>query len=220
MPCDFFWISGSPFSWRVHLALEFKAVDYTPHRLNASYGEHETPEFLALNPHGKVPVLKDGETVIYESIAILAYLEAQYDGPRIFGDSPEETGLIWQHIHEVENYARNPLLKMAIAILAHQFVENPAETNDLKDECEKQLNWIESVSARATWFAGDSISAADFVLFPVLKMFLRAAEKQNATVLNLDITPLTKRFPATANWMANIESLPGYERTYPPHWIS
>jgi len=218
MSCEFYWISGSPFSWRVHLALEFKGLAYQSRLLNASDGEHETPEFLALNPRGKVPVLRDGAAVIYESVAILSYLEAKYERPRLFGADALETGTIWQRVHEVENYARNPLLKMAIAIIGNEFADNPDETGELTGECARQLNWIEDVLSGSEWLAGGTLSAADFVFYPVLKIFLRAAKKKNARALDLGVVPFEKRSPATARWAAGIEALPGYERTYPPHW--
>ena len=72
---ELFSFSGSPYGWRVLLARGAKGLEYELHYLEASEGEHRTPEYLALNPRGKVPVLRDGDIVVYESVAILAYLE-------------------------------------------------------------------------------------------------------------------------------------------------
>lgn len=57
-----------------------------PERLDYGHvhGGLDTPAFGALNPHRKVPVLKDGDTVIWESAAILRYLAAQYGGGGAF----------------------------------------------------------------------------------------------------------------------------------------
>ncbi len=46
-----------------------------------SFGLTQTPEFLAMNPHGRVPVIEDAGTVVWESHAVLRYLAAQYGGP-------------------------------------------------------------------------------------------------------------------------------------------
>lgn len=46
-----------------------------------SFGVRDTSEFLAMNPHGRIPVVKDGDTVVWESHAILRYLAAAYGGP-------------------------------------------------------------------------------------------------------------------------------------------
>ncbi len=50
------------------------------------------PPTLELNPRGKVPTLKDGDFAVYESIAIMAYLDRKYTEPPLFGETPEETG--------------------------------------------------------------------------------------------------------------------------------
>ena len=60
MAIDVYWGSGSPYSWRVLLALEYKRLPYTSHVLQFSKQEHKSPQMLALNWRGKVPVLIDG----------------------------------------------------------------------------------------------------------------------------------------------------------------
>lgn len=218
MTCEFYWISGSPFAWRAHLALEYKDIPYRSHLLKASEGEHEAPEFLRLNPRGRVPVLKDDESVLHESVAILAYLDARYPKPRLFGSNPAETGFIWQRVHEIENYARNPFLRVAIAIMNADITERPDETRELLDLCREQLDWIEGVLSESQWIAGASVSAADFVLYPVLMIFLRATRRPVAEALELAAVPFAKKWPITAQWVAQIEKMKGYNNTYPPHW--
>src|SRR3954470_18066619 len=75
MGLELYWGSGSPFAWRVMLTLEVKRLSYESKLLEFSKSEHKTPSFLRLNPRGKIPVLKDGDLVLYESLAIMAYLE-------------------------------------------------------------------------------------------------------------------------------------------------
>ncbi|MCK6450611.1 MAG: glutathione S-transferase [Alphaproteobacteria bacterium] len=61
------------------------------HRHIQAGGRHgglDTPEFLAMNPHGKVPVIDDGGTVVWESHAILRYLAARYGQGRFWPDDP------------------------------------------------------------------------------------------------------------------------------------
>lgn len=78
---ELYLLSGSPYGWRVQLALEFKGLAYRSRFLIASEGETRTTEFLALNPRGKVPVLRANEDVVYESLAVMAYLERRYPDP-------------------------------------------------------------------------------------------------------------------------------------------
>jgi hypothetical protein len=55
-PLTFYYGSGSPYAWRVWLALEIKGFAYEMKTLSFDAGEHKQPGFLALNPRGRVPV--------------------------------------------------------------------------------------------------------------------------------------------------------------------
>jgi glutathione S-transferase len=77
-----YWISGSPPAWRVMLAMVLKDIAFTSRRLDHAKGENRTAEYLALNPKGQVPTVTFGETVVRESIAILAWLEHEAETPQ------------------------------------------------------------------------------------------------------------------------------------------
>ena len=104
MALELYWGSGSPFAWRVMLTLEVKGLAYQSTLLEFSKGDHKAAGFLKLNPRGKVPLLKDDDFVLNESLAIMAYLDRKYAEPPLFGTSPQETGLIWRAIMETEAY--------------------------------------------------------------------------------------------------------------------
>ena len=91
------------------LALGVKDLDYTPRRLSNSAGEQKSPEYLAINPRGHVPVLLDGDTVVTETLAVLSYLDSAYPTPSLFGETPEETARIWQTISECDGHLRGPV---------------------------------------------------------------------------------------------------------------
>jgi len=78
MAIELFWGSGSPYSWRVQLALEYKRLAYESRVLQFSKQEHKSPQMLRMNPRGRVPVLKDGDFVVFESLACLLYLDRKY----------------------------------------------------------------------------------------------------------------------------------------------
>ena len=67
---------GSPNGHKVAIGLEELELPYTTHAVNVFAGEGQGPEFLALNPAGKIPVIRDTDTgvVVTESDAILLYL--------------------------------------------------------------------------------------------------------------------------------------------------
>ena len=69
------------------------------------FGGNDTPEFLAMNPEGKVPVLRDGDLVLWESCAILRYLAARYgDGGPFWPADPVERARVdqWAEWAKVE----------------------------------------------------------------------------------------------------------------------
>lgn len=68
-----------------------------PHLHVEAGGKHgglDAPEFLAMNPHGKVPVIKDGDVAVWESHAILRYLAASYERPLFWPVAPAERARI------------------------------------------------------------------------------------------------------------------------------
>jgi len=70
MAIEVYWGSGSPYSWRVLLALEYKRLAYVGHPLQFSRQEHKSPQILALNFRGRVPILKDGERLEYHIVVV------------------------------------------------------------------------------------------------------------------------------------------------------
>lgn len=67
---------ASPNGFKATIALEELGLPYKLHHVRLNAGENRTAEFLALNPHGRIPVLADDESgvVLFESAAILLYL--------------------------------------------------------------------------------------------------------------------------------------------------
>ena len=72
---------SSPNCQRVKVVLEEKGLEYETVPVDLRKQEQKAPEYLAMNPYGKVPVLVDGDTVLYESCIINEYLEEKYPDP-------------------------------------------------------------------------------------------------------------------------------------------
>ncbi|AXT38857.1 glutathione S-transferase [Alteromonas sp. BL110] len=69
--------AATPNGWKASVALEEMGLEYTVHAVNLMKGEQKTPEFLAMNPNGRIPVIVDKEAdghVVFESGAIMVYL--------------------------------------------------------------------------------------------------------------------------------------------------
>jgi GST-like protein len=69
-----FYFNGSPNPTKVALFLEEAGLDYEPIAVDTRTGAQFAPEFLAVNPNGKVPAIVDGDAVVFDSNAILLYL--------------------------------------------------------------------------------------------------------------------------------------------------
>ena len=69
-----FYFNGSPNPTKVALFLEEAGIVYEPIPIDTRTGDQFAPAFLAINPNGKVPAILDGETVVFDSNAILLYL--------------------------------------------------------------------------------------------------------------------------------------------------
>ena len=69
--------AATPNGWKASVALEEMGLEYTAHTVNLMKGEQKTPEFLAMNPNGRIPVIVDRKAdghVVFESGAIMIYL--------------------------------------------------------------------------------------------------------------------------------------------------
>jgi glutathione S-transferase len=216
MTLEIYWGSGSPFAWRVLLAAELKRIPYESKLLEFSKGDLKTPEFLAMNPRGKVPVIRDGDFVLAESMAILAYFDRKQPEPPLFGRTAQDAGRIWSTVSEFEAYLREPLT----TVNRWMFGDKPRgqEVDDASAKLTAELARLDARLARGPWLVGDAVSAADLAWFPAMRIIVRAGVRAEARVRELGLFPLAEVHPNIGAWIARIEAIPGYDRTFPPHW--
>lgn len=218
MALELYWGSGSPFSWRAMLTLELKRLPYESKLLEFSKEDHKSSGYLKLNPRGKVPTLRDEDFVLYESLAIMAYLDRKYPDPPIFGTTPQETGRIWRSISETDCYLVPSGSKLLIPIFFGKGLEKTDEIQEAAAAIREELKRADTGLANSDWLVGSQVSAADIALFPLIKLILRGASKDAAKPLKLGLLPLAQSYPNIAAWVRRVEAIPGYEKTYPPHW--
>ena len=213
-----YFISGSPFAWRAMLTLAFKGLEYTAVELHGSKGDTQTPEHLARNPRGKVPVLVDGDVTVYESVAIMAYLERAYPETPLFGNTPAEAAHIWQRVMEVDGYLGASLAAAARPLFTQTFAGKEDEINqgfaDVRTEIATVTGWLDGND----FMAGDTPTAVEVILYPHLAMIARVGPAINVPGITPNIPDYATEFPALAAWMKRVEALPGFEAAYPPHW--
>lgn len=221
MSYELYWVSGSPYCWSAMFALELKELTYDSRRLDPGKGEHKTPDYLAMNPHGKVPMLNDPEsdTLVYETIAILAYLESKHPEIPLFGTSPAETGLIWQRVSEITSYAYEPIYGGINRPLFQGRVESDSDAiQAAATQVRDKLEWIDGTLSHTAYLAGETLSAADVLYLPLVRSLTRAAARDDAQSLNLGILPFKENYPNINAWLKRLEALPAYDKSYPPHW--
>ena len=218
MSIELYWGSGSPFAWRVMLTLEVKGLPYESKLLEFSKQQHKAADYLRLNPHGKVPTLKDGDYVVYESLAIMAYLDRKYPDPPLFGTTAEATGSIWQIISETESYLATAGDKLVRPMFFGKGLDQVELIQEAARTVRRELALLDERLTQANWLVREQISAAEIAVFPLIQLLLRAASKEAAEPFDLGLLPLSTTYPNIARWVQRIEALPGYDRTYPPHW--
>lgn len=211
-------ISGAPRPWRALLGFVAKGIDFEVKILDASKKEQKSPAFLAINPRGRTPVIKNGDFVLSESVAILAYLDEKYPEPPIFGTTPVEHARVWQLVSE----AMHDLNDAASALLGPIFREGQDDTNpEVKKAApgvHTELRRLESLLASTPFLAGSTMSAADCVCFPHVRLVMRACERNAPMMQRLEFHPFRDTYPRLDAWASRIEAMPGYAKTFPPHW--
>jgi glutathione S-transferase len=214
MALTFYCGSGSPYAWRVWLALEHKRLPYELRMLSFSAGDTRKPEFVALNPRHRVPTIVDGDFVLYESNAIVEYLDEAHpgDGPPLFPGDARSRALVRRLISEVDNYvdkATDPVVEQAF------YVKPEArDAAALAKGCEAVREELALLtrSMRGDFLAGP-LSAADYALYPVVAFLYRA---KAAKLPDLDVDGMLT--PQLRAWKGRVEALPYFEKTIPPHW--
>jgi len=212
MAVTFYYGSGSPYAWRVWLALEHKGIAYELKTLSFDAGDLERPEFQALNPRGKVPILVDDGFALYESVAILEYVAERWPAaPSLFADTARERALQRRMIQESDHYvatALRQLIDVTIRVPVEQRVETAITA--AREAVGAELRRWESTIA-GDYLSG-TLSATDFTLYPHLALLMRIDQRNP----ELDAAALfgTK----LSAWMARMAALPVIQRTWPPHW--
>lgn len=218
MAITIYWASGSCPSWRVLFTLELKGLAYESKVLDISKREHRSADMLAINPRGRVPVMRDGDHTLFESMAIIAYLERRYPERPVLGRTPEQTGLVWRMFSECVSYLEPAVDRMCIPIYRGTAPEQADAVRAAARDVAAELAPFEARLARTPWLAGDEPTAADGAFVPQIGHLQRAAGKEIARDLELEVAPFAAKLPAFAAWWDRCRALPGFERTVPPHW--
>lgn len=151
-----------------HIALEETGEPFEPVRVKFAENEQRSPEYLALNPKGRVPTLADGEFVVTENPAVLRYIARRYPGAALWPDDMRDEArcaewLAWcssgvhvayAHIRRAERYATSEAGQAEV-------VQKGRDTaRQVWEQVEAKL-----AKSGSTWAAGERYSVADPYLF-------------------------------------------------------
>jgi maleylacetoacetate isomerase len=171
-------------AYRVRIALNVKGVAYETISVDLPGAEHHAAEFRALNPQATIPTLDDDGTVLWQSLAIIEYLDARFPSPRLIPGEPVARArvqalaqLIACEIHPLNNlrvlkYLRGEL-KLDDAAVSKWYAHWIAEAFGPLEELVTRFSG-------GRYCFGDSLTIADVCLVPQL---------YNARRFNCDVTP-------------------------------
>lgn len=153
----------SPFVARVLLTCAYKgiAVEATMPKDGI-----KSPEYLKLNPFGKIPAMKDGATVLFESCVIVDYLEAKYKKKKLLPSAAKAMAQARLIATVAAEYVQGPGLKFFRFKRAGQ--SNPADIETAKAELDKGLDVLEKLMSGKKYAAGPSPTLADCYVIPAL----------------------------------------------------
>src|SRR5271167_1053912 len=199
-------IPGSPFGRAVFLALEEKGARY---RLApVAPGAFRTPEHLARHPFGRVPVMDHGEVRLYETQAILRYVDRVLPKPALTPADPRRAGRMDQLMNINDWY----LFQGVASVIGFQRVVGPRLMGLTADEAAisaamPKAHTVFAELARLlggdAFFAGESISLADLILAPQLEFLSQTPEWG----------PLTANNPNLGSWLQRMNTRPSMRAT-------
>lgn len=186
-----------------------KGVGYTLEhdRLDAVRSQ----EHLALHPFGKMPAMRHGELVLYETSAICHYIDAAFDGPPLKPAGPAAIGCMEQWISVVGSYIYNDMIRRCV--LQYAFPQGPDGQPDRRainaaaGDLSRDMRILDAGYGRSDYIVGgDSPTIADLFLAPILAYFAKTPEGQALFGRNANV----KRA------LQVMEQRPSFRETEPP----
>ena len=189
--------------YRVRLMLSLLGLQYERRAVDVFPGKGQKgPELLKLNPAGELPILEDGDLVLSEAPAILAYLARRHDASGHWLPlDPPRFGAVMRWLA----FASSHLGAASLARL-HAMMEVPADAAAVMSAAKAAFRIMEDAMIRrefegAAWFVGDGPTIADIALFPSIALSRDAGIEHDA-------------YPALRRWIRHVRALPGF-RTMP-----
>lgn len=152
-------------SIRVRWVLQELGVEFEAISINMRAGEHRTPDFLTINPTGKLPVLIDGEHIITESVAIALYLGEKYPESNLVPTDLLVRAQLYRWLLFTATELEQPLWRIA----RHTFIypeelRLPAKIPLARQDFTSMAVVLENHLLDRQFLVGEHVTVADFVL--------------------------------------------------------
>jgi len=187
--------SETPNGWKVTILLEELGVPYKVTPISLTNQEQKTPEFLAVNPNGKIPALLDDGFAVFESGAILLYLAEKF-GRFIPQDARGRSRAIQWVMWQVAGLG--PMMGQATVFNRYFPEKLPSVIERYTRESQRLLGVLEAALEGQDYLVG-TYSIADIACFP----WVRGHEWAGVSLNGL---------PNIARWMAAIGARPAVQR--------
>ncbi len=178
--------------------------------VNVYAGEGRTPEFLAINPLGKIPALVDGDFTLAESNAMLVYIAERYGRSRFFSVDPRARAGILRWLFW-EASAWQPALASALApCVGHRLLPKvlpaPSAPPDWKSaQLTPLLAYLDAELESRAFLCGSNVTIADFSVAGMTTYFRHTEFPSSA-------------WPNLSAWLARIEALEAWQASSDPLW--
>jgi glutathione S-transferase len=151
-------------SIRVRWMLQELGVDFESITVNLAAGEHRHPEFLKINPAGRVPVLVDDDLVLTESVAILLYLAEKYPHKGLLPTDIKQRSQVYRWLLFTATELEQPLWRIARhTSLYPEHLCLTAEVSLARQDFTDMVTVIEKHIQGRKFIVGDTVTVADFV---------------------------------------------------------
>lgn len=191
----------STFSRRIRIQLLEKGRTVQEISLDMAKREHKGDAYRALNPYARVPTLVDGDFVLYESTAIMEYLESVFPTPPLVPSDARGRALVTMHVKlcDLQFALHTEALIFPRRFLPRERWDLPAQQRAI-DAIAKHLAVLEQQLAGKEWLVGERYSLAEVAYAPFV-----------AFLPLMELTPP----PNVAAWIERIERRPSAQATRP-----
>ena len=180
---------------RVKIALHEKGLPYERVTLDLAKKDQKRPEFLKLNPYGKVPVIDDGGQILFESCIINEYLDEKYPNPSLMPKEPYLRGRGRILIDYALNYIHEPYWALRGEMLKPEAERNAALVDEKRQSLRELFRYMEDALGDKNYFLGE-LSLIDIAILP---RFLRSETYGALPVASL---------PRLGTWLKRMKERP------------